>query len=180
MSAQYQDGSDPRVLDIIDVPVIRHWPQGYQSENWLLHSGYYWEKKGTYSPFELDLLTDAVAPLWANGHSTYNGCNDFVPLPTSSIDTSLRLLRVDHLEIAVFAPGEAFGNSKRRVQGRFEHGGDRYALWITDPNYERTYLGKINGEYRIGACYLTVSLGEPYKEACYKLIAAVIGAESGT
>ena len=174
---QYEDGSDPRVLDIIDVPVIRPRPKDYQSENWLLHKGYYWEKKGTYSPFELDRLTDTVAPLWENGYSTYSGRNDYVPLPATSVDTSLRLLRVDHLELAVFAPGEAFGNNKRRVQGRFTHGGHQYALWVTDPTYERRYLGKINGEYELGACYLTVSLGEPYNNACYKLIAAVIEAE---
>ena len=33
---QYQDGSDPRVLDIIDVPLIRHQPDACQTENWLL------------------------------------------------------------------------------------------------------------------------------------------------
>lgn len=127
---------------------------------------------------DLNRLTDPVAPLWVDGHSTYNGHNDCVLLPTVRIGTSLRLLRVDRLELAVFAPGEAFGNSKRRVQGRFSHAGRRYALWITDPTYERRYLGKINGRYELGACYLTVSLGEPYNNACYKLIAAIIEAET--
>ena len=73
-------------------------------------------------------------------------------------------------------PGEAFGNDKRRVQGRFRHAGREYALWVTDPGWERTYLAKLNGTYDIGGCYLTVSLGEPYGDACYKLIAAVIPA----
>ena len=38
---QYQDGSDPRVLDIIDVPLIRHQPHACQTENWLLDPDYY-------------------------------------------------------------------------------------------------------------------------------------------
>ena len=52
--------------------------------------------------------------------------------------------------------------------------GTDYALWVTDPGYERTYLAKLDGAYGIGECYLTVSLGEAYEGACYKHIAAII------
>lgn len=45
---------------------------------------------------------------------------------------------------------------------------------MTDPVVERKYLVKDDGEYEIGECFLTVSLGEPYKGDCYKLAAAVI------
>ncbi|MCY3821007.1 MAG: hypothetical protein OXH52_16895 [Gammaproteobacteria bacterium] len=93
---------------------------------------------------------------------------------------SLRFIEVSRLKLSVFAPGEAFGNSKRRVQGRFDHAGNRYALWVTDPGYERTYLAKLNGTYDLGECYLTISLGEPYQGDCHKLIAAIIGAGSAT
>ena len=61
----------------------------------------------------------------------------------------------------MFRPGEAFGNQERRVQGRFSHAGNDYALWVTDPEYEREYLAKLDGAYEIGECYLTISLGEP-------------------
>lgn len=40
--------------------------------------------------------------------------------------------------------------------------------------YERTYLAKHEGRYEIGPCFVTVSLGEPFRGACYKLIAAII------
>lgn len=33
---QYEDGSDPKVLDVIEVPLLRALPSGYQRENWLL------------------------------------------------------------------------------------------------------------------------------------------------
>ena len=42
--------------------------------------------------------------------------------------------------------------------------------------YERKYLLKPDGEYKIGESFLTISLGEPFNEACYKLIATVIQA----
>ena len=78
------------------------------------------------------------------------------------------------LKLSVFAPGEVFGSGKRRVQGRFDHTGSSYALWVTDPTWERRYLSQPDGSYEIGECCLTVSLGEPFGDACYKLIAAVI------
>ena len=40
--------------------------------------------------------------------------------------------------------------------------------------YERHYLAQPDGEHRLGECFLTVSLGEPYKDACHKLVAAII------
>ncbi|MDE0193726.1 MAG: hypothetical protein OXQ90_20440 [Gammaproteobacteria bacterium] len=168
------------MLDIVDVPVLDATPQGYQSENWLLDSRYYWSKAGAFSPFELRRLVDPPDRLWINGYHTFNGSNDKVPEELmKGVSSSLRLIRVDALEVRVFAPGEAFGNSKRRVQGRFEHAGDHYTLWITDPVYERSYLSKLDGSYRIGSCYLTVSIGEPYDDSCYKLLAAIIEPASG-
>ena len=74
----------------------------------------------------------------------------------------------------VCTPGEAFGNNKRRVQGHFQHARQLYKLWVTDPRFERAYLARPNGTYDISECYLTISLGEPYRDACSKLIAAII------
>ena len=175
---QYEDGSDPRVLDIIDIPVLEPQPKDYQSENWLLDPDCYWEKAGRLSWFDLPALVDPAAPLWIDGHSTYNGQNDKIPLGAiGSVADSLRLIHVDRLQLIVCRPGEAFGNNKRRVQGRFEHSGREYALWVTDPGFERTYLAKLDGAYELGECYLTISLGEPYGDACYKLIAAIIAGD---
>ena len=176
---QYEDGSDPRVLDVIDVPVLEPAKgESYQTENWLLDPGYYWERAGRLSWFDLPALVDAVAPLWLDGHSTYHGLNDRIPEALAdSAGDSLKLVRVDELQLSVFKPGEAFGNTKRRVRGRFRYAGNTYALWVTDPVYERRYLAKLDGDYPIGECFLTVSLGEPFGGAVYKLIATVITAE---
>jgi len=172
---QYEDGSDPKVLDVVDIPLLELLPVDWQRENWLLDPEYYWEKAGTYSWFDLSRLVDPVAPLWIDGHSTWNGMNDKIPLELArSLSSSLQLIHVEGLQLEVFSPGEAFGNPKRRVQGRFSHAGTDYALWVTDPGYERRYLAKLDGAYGIGECYLTVSLGEPHEGACYKLIAAII------
>ncbi len=172
---QYQDGSDPQVLDIIDVPLVEPRPDGHQQENWLLDPEQYWVRSGRLPFSGLDRLADGTGNLWLNGHHTYNGRNDQLPVEQAAeVQRSLRLVRVDRLQLKVFAPGEAFDNPKRRVQARFRSGGDDYWLWVTDPVVERAYLARQDGDYPIGRCFLTVSLGEPFNGFCYKLVAAVI------
>ena len=172
---QYEDGTDPQVLDIVSVPVLAPKPDEWQTENWTLDAERYWKKLGRFSWFDLPCLLDPPEPLWIDGHSTYNGTNDKVPRDLlDSVSSSLRLVHMERLHLRVFAPGEAFGNSKRRVQARFSHAGSEYRIWVTDPVYERKYLSKLDGDYEIGECYLTVNLGEPYGGSCYKLAAAVI------
>jgi hypothetical protein len=172
---QYEDGSDPRVLDVIDIPMVEPRPRSFQSENWLLDPEYYWERVGRLSWFDLPTLAEPASRLWLDGYSTYHGRNDKIPLEIAdSVEDSLKLVYVDDLQLSVFKPGEAFGNTKRRVQGRFSHEGNGYRLWVTDPVYERQYLAKLDGTYPVGECFLTVSLGEPFGDAVYKLIATVI------
>jgi hypothetical protein len=172
---QYEDGSDPRVLDLLDVPLIRAQPRAYQRENWLLDPAHYWKKTGRISWSDLAGLVDPIGQLWIDGDSSFNGANDRVPLESAArLVDSLRLIRVDRIVLAVFAPGEAFDNPKRRVQGRFVHAGTEYRLWVTDPRYERKYLAQQDGDHGLGECFVTVSLGEEYKGRCYKLIAAII------
>ena len=177
---QYEDGSDPRVLDIMDAPLLDARPRGYQQENWLLDPDQYWVKVGQATWSDLQRLADPVAPLWIDGHSTYSGLNDKIPLSSAGgLESSLQLVRVAHLTLCVSKPGEFFGNPKRRVQGRFRLEERDYWLWVTDPGYERAYLAKPDGDYDIGESFITVSLGEPYNDFCYKLIAAIIERRRG-
>lgn len=172
---QYENGSDPRVLDIIDVPLLEPRPKGYQQENWLLDPDRYWKRVGRAAWGDLHGLADPVEPLWILGYSTFHGRHDKIPLSlTTTVSSSLRLLHLDRLALTVLQPGEAFGNLKRRVQGRFLHGGVEYRLWVTDPDHERSFLARPDGDYELSECFLTVSLGEPHNDACYKLIAAII------
>lgn len=174
---QYEDGSDPHVLDVIDVPMLEPRPMGYQQENWLIDPGYYWVRLRRASVPDLAPLVTTMAQLWIGGHHTYNGMNDSIPLALATgIASSLCLIRVESLNLKVFSPGQAFGNAKRRVQGQFQFNGVDYWLWVTDPGFERCYLAMDNGEYALGACYLTISLGEAFNDTVYKLIAAVIPA----
>ncbi len=172
----YQDGTGPAVLHVIDVPLIEARPKGYQSENWLLNPKYYWERVIAEEPaVDLASLVDAVPTLWTNGTSSSVGTNDRIETKAAAgLTTSLSLIEVDRATLRVFAPGAPYGNAKRRVQISFVHRGEPYALWVTDPIVEAEYLKRQDGSYRIGGRYLTVSLGEPKDGFAYKLVAAVI------
>ena len=131
---RYEDGSDPRVLDVIDVPLLESRPSGYQAENWPLDPKCYWEKVGRLSPLDLPALADPAAPLRTDDHSKYNGLNDKTRSrqPARS-PARCGCSRVDWWRLMVCRQGEAFGNTKRRVPGRFRHAGGEHALWVTAP-----------------------------------------------
>jgi hypothetical protein len=176
---QYKDGSDPKVLDVLDVPLVKHHPHACQTENWVLDDKSYWTKVGQVGWKELQGYVENPAALWINGQSTYHGQNDEITRAAADkLPSSLFLVRTATVELKVMAPSAAFGNPKRRVLGVFEHHGPTYAFWVTDPVIEREYLAKPDGSYKLGESCLCLSLGEPFTkkgvEYRYKLIAAII------
>ena len=173
--SSYADGSLPRLLDVMDVPVVAHRPEGHQRENWLLDASRRWAKVSRFDVGDLPKWPDAVDSLWPNGASTSNGLNDKVPAQaTGSLNTSLHLIEAD-LEVRVFNPGAARGDFRRRVQGRFRYNRTDYRMWVTDPDQEQKYFAGPNGCFRLGRRFLTVSLSlAAYYGFHYKLIAAII------
>lgn len=179
---EYQDGSDPRVLDVIDIPLIRHQPHACQTENWLLDPNYYWARSRQAGWAELRNYIENPPTLWTNGRSTINGLNDeILRTDADTLPRSLYLIHVASLELRVFAPGVAYNNPKRRVLAYFRYQGVRYAFWVTDPVIEKDYKSRNDGTYQVGESCLCVSLGEPFRkgeeEFRYKLVAAVIQRE---
>jgi hypothetical protein len=175
---RYENGKDPRVYDIIDVPILKANPHLYQSENHLIDADVYWGKIGTISWEDLKELIDPPAALWVNGDSSYNGINDRVSLELASmLDHSLVLIEPQNLTIHVQLEGEGFPNPRRKVRADFNHHDTHYRLTVTDPVAERAFLDRPNGVYPLQNAYLCVSLGEEYKGSCYKLVATILSKE---
>ena len=186
---QYRDHSEPRVLDVIDVPVLEERPNSYQSENWLLdpHPVYppvFWSKVCRVTLDDLSQFTDPAGPLWIDGHSSDKGQNDRVPLYlANALDSSLRLIQVDRLELSTSKARhkqKVQGVSPYKVQGSFQYDGVEYWLSVTDPIYEQAFGERPNSSYALDACFLTISLGGPHKGYAYKLIAAIIAPSQPT
>lgn len=173
---QFQDGTDPKLLDVVEIPMSKHLPHGFQTENHAIDDQFYWVRKRRCTSAELKAALDlAATKLWDNNSSSSNGLNDRVADATAAnLSGSLLLIEVPKLTISIAIEGAHFNNAKRKVRGSFTHNNTRYILTITDPVIEREYLKKDDGEYDAGSATLCISLGDSFQGYAYKLIAGVI------
>lgn len=167
------DGSEPCVLDVINVPVSRAHPHGYQQENWLLDPGRRWGKVGRIRWDDLPQWADQAKTLWNNGHSSRSGFNDRVPEDLAfSLRSSLCLIKIDRLEVLI---SQNIASNTYRLRGKFKYHGNDYSLRITDPVSEKAAAELGAGSFVVDEDrFLTISLGEPFEGFAYKLIAAII------
>jgi hypothetical protein len=62
---RFQNGQDPKLLDVIRIPMVDPRPHGFQTENHLIDDGYYWTKERDASWDDLKAALDPVGgPLW--------------------------------------------------------------------------------------------------------------------
>ena len=171
----YRDGSEPGLLDLVEVALIGPRARGFQSENWLLDSHVRWVRKGSAGPAAVKTMADSPSGLWVDGYSTMAGQNDRVPLTAAEkLSGSLTLIQVTGLIVRVLTHVTPARGAKRRVQACFRYNGAQHALWITDPVVERTELSRPDGDYMVPRAHLVISLGEPFEGFVYKLVAAVL------
>jgi hypothetical protein len=176
---RYEDGTDPKVLDIVSITMKQPLPHDHQQENHLLDDGYYWAKSGRLSWADLLTAVDGPSgPLWENGHSTRHGLNDQVPQARVAIYTqSLYLVHPENLRIVVGVDDNSPYPNRRRVRAHFKLGPATYHLMITDTPVEREFFAKKDGQYPVEEALICVSLAEPFNGYAYKLAAAVITPE---
>jgi hypothetical protein len=170
---QYEDGREPQILEVIDIPMLAPVPRVHQTENHMIDAESYWSKVGDLQWQKLTELTDSPPSLWGNGDSTFHGRNDRMTQTAAS--HSLCLIQPSNVTIRVLTPGAAFGNPRRRVRARFTYKGTEYDFMVTDLIAEGVFLSRPNGEYNIGDVYFCVSLAEAHTDGyCYKLVATII------
>jgi hypothetical protein len=176
---RYEDGRDPRVLDIIAVPMKGPAPSLHQAENHIIDANYYWTKIGKLPWTKLRHLLDDPGKLWPNSDSTYHGLNDRVKIEVAAkLKGSLLLIKPEDLNVRVQTEGAEFGNPRRRVRADFKYRGTKYILAVTDPVAERFFLAKGTGDYAVAETFLCVSLAGAHTDGyCYKLVASIISKE---
>ena len=105
----YKNGQDPRILDIIKVPMIGPAPSLHQTENHIIDDRYYWRKTGALSWTDLTYLLDNPDTLWPNGGSTFYGRNDRVKIEVAAkLKESLLLIKPEALTVGVQMEGGSF------------------------------------------------------------------------
>jgi hypothetical protein len=169
-----EDGKQPQLLDIIEIPLANEAPDRHQTENHVISAGK-WKRTGTISWEDLNALVDKTAPLWIDGQHTYSGVNDCVTAKEAeSLKDSLVLVRPDKVTIRVGMEGGIY--QKRAVRAYFKHAGVDYALKVTDPVADDAFRAKKDGEFVLEDVFLCVSLTEPYEKdgRSHKLVAGII------
>ncbi len=169
-----EDGKPPELLDVIHISLKKHQGKGHQTENYSIDAKKRWKRVGKIAFVRVEELADTAKALWVNGFNSDYGENDRVPEDKAKkLKSSLLLIKPSKL---LFRHQYEFGAKKWRTRAVFRYRNVDYCLAVTDPNIEARYYMKDAGDYPINSknIYLTVSLGQAYKEYCYKLVAGVI------
>ena len=173
---RYEDGEDPKVLDIVQVQMIEPKPSAYQTENHLIDDQYYWEKVGRADWDSVVGTLDVIdGPLWVNAGSTWDGLNDKIPEAIAGqFSSSLCLIHPSKIEVQVAREGGDFGPPKRKVRACFTLNGTRYKFVVTDPIIEQYYFAQSNGSYPIEDAIFCISLSGLFHGYAFKLVATMI------
>jgi len=164
------DGSEPQILDILEIPLHAHGPvEGCQPENKLLKDGQ-WKKVGRVRPKDLlKYCEDDSVILHNNLDHVRASCFKMIP---SYGWKSLQLVRNKNV---VFEQDE---NNKAKWRANFVNSkGNALSLRVTDP---ATCERLERGENISKDCLLTVSMASgwsPDKQTakrCYKFVASVV------
>lgn len=170
------DGSSPQLLDVIRIGILEPCPAPYQPENWFIDSMPWQlvERPGDYKP----LLESVDAGPELLGSRTDRSIS--AQFETSPALGSLSIVRPDSDHVLwTIGLDDAF---RGRFRAAFALAGQRYDLSVTDPIWrdklfrlgEGTYLNSDLGVRAGSPVYLVVSMGEPFRGFCYKLVASVI------
>jgi len=178
-TAQFGDRlglSSPVLLDVIDVHLAEARPMEHQKERWLVDSELGWRPTGRYPLHSLPRLVDPEPLPWPTGSSTQFGLNDQVPVGClPQLSSSLHFVHPANCKVSVLTAGADRWNSRRRVQASFRVGRIPYRIWVTDSRAEIEYLRRPNGDYEIGATFITISAERPYRGYGHLFAAAIMG-----
>lgn len=187
---RFENGKKADVLDIINIPLIKHSPNLFQTKNYLIAGKYYWKKIGEYPKQKLIKLCDYPDKLWLNGYQKgYDYLNNCITeTDAQSLKSSLYLITPEELTIIVEKewPGKSY--ARRKVKAQFIYNKINYIIVITDPKIEDKYIIKGDNTYFIknpkNRVFMCISLALPWesssselpkKRYCYKLVATVFG-----
>ncbi len=170
----YSNGGRPKILDIIDVPLLREASEKPQAENHVVVPAGRWKKAGELAWQELEKFADRPESIWINSGNTSEGHNDCMRGDEAKgLESSLLLIKSD--EVTVEALSGRFREG-RVYRGRFFYDEKYYNFSLTDPMIRERFDLQPEGDYRLGDVYLCLSLTRAYEidKRCHKLIAAVI------
>jgi len=183
IECKLSNGKEIQVLDIVKVPFTKHKPNKFQTENYLITSGYNWQYIDKFDYKNLERICDFPENLWVIDDcldcSSPYGKNDRIPENVGdNFDKSLYLITPDYLKIFIRTEYSETKYSKKRLRANFGYNKTDYVLAITDVSLEQYLLSREEAIYEIknpkNRLYMCVSIGLPYERYCYKFVASII------
>lgn len=162
--------------NIVTCEVSNHEPSPTQPENYKVALRPNWRILGSFPRRYIDLLVDSPLSLWNTGVdcSSRHGLNDKIPqtsVPARN-NNSLYFIKIEEgIVTKMDQSNERLQSIKIRL--KFLYKSVDYSLVVTDPTFTSRYwnsleLGESTG---IDSCYIAISLGKPFNNYCYKLVA---------
>jgi hypothetical protein len=127
---RYENNSSPKILDIIDVPLLNADPRHHQTENHVIDTTQRWAKVDELPRTAWTQILDRPASLWINsGHTKGPGYYDCITQEeAATLNNSLTLIKPDNFSVEV-SPHRFTG--KKTYRANFNYKGTRYNLKVT-------------------------------------------------
>jgi hypothetical protein len=171
---KYENGKSPRLLDIIDVPLLKPAPHNHQTENHVIDPKSWWVKAGELDWKKLESFRDKPESIWINRDHTTSGHYDCMSqAEAATLDSSLLLIKKSDFIVEV---GRNPFSGKKTCRGKFDYKGAHHNFSLTDPIARDAFALRKDGDYPLKDVYLCLSLTEPFDKdgRCHKLVAAII------
>lgn len=154
---------DLKVLQKIKIDISHSAPLKHQPENWVINKNQ-WTDHYKISLDDISNYLDYPESLWGNGNCvSYHDINE----NKITIDSSLYLIKVENIKLYIV---EKEGKKKGRAS--FIYNEIKYDLAVTGREFF-PIIGN-NNEFLLEKAILCISLGEVYRDYCYKLVASII------
>jgi hypothetical protein len=177
VESRYQNNTAPKLLDIIDVSMLKPAPHNHQTENHEIDATKRWVKRGEFPWAELSGLSERPSSLWINSDRTGNGIfNCMSDVEAATLNSSLVLLKKRSFTVEVGSKTWA-GRTTKTYRGNFKYKDIAYSFSLTDPVATNLFASKNEGEYPFTDVFICLSLTEPWKkdnDRCHKLVASLI------
>lgn len=176
-SIRLPDRTTPRLLDVIEIPIASPCPSIYQPENYFISPEPWMLVARPGSRTLLKSATIEYGPLLLGNQSDRIAPEAFASSPATS---SLALAHPDENKVMWHVTTSYRGAWQLRA--RFALSSNTYDLVVTDSSWESKFHRLASGYYSSGqvgvpddsSILLTVSMGDPWNEICFKYVAGVL------
>jgi hypothetical protein len=179
------DGRQPKVLDVVEVPLTGKQNYACQPENYFIDASVRWRRVGAMPKNSLSAIEEKPAHLWLQPGMRTDRIHPDIAVESLVPFQSLYLIRPVNLRFRIWEADDEFRSGPRKHRRAiFMYAGTEYNLPITDPTMDARYFRPFPAlnqppqeiaPKEPGKVLLVVSLTVPFTDGYhYKVVATVL------